>query len=145
MLLILLVSHFILELVCGKYIVWNEGTPFPVKGDGNRISKTFIWCPASSGPRESCSRLGSWWYCDWQGMNPCVMFLICPGNWSMWGGARRDLDYSHMDLIRWVPWFLLHHLEWIVFHYCLASKKSRTSIQYASVNLIWKIFGNCSQ
>lgn len=100
MLLILLVSHFILELVCGKYIVWNEGTPFPVKGDGNRISKTFIWCSASSGPRESCSRLGSWWYCDWQGMNPCVTFLVCPGNWSMWGGARRDLDHSHMDLIR---------------------------------------------
>lgn len=70
---------FTLELVCGNYIAWNEGSSFQIKGDGNRISKAFIWCPASSCTGESFSRFWARWCYDWEGMNNIQLSCYCLG------------------------------------------------------------------
>lgn len=91
--LIFLVSlffFFTLELVCGKYTAWNEEPSFQVKGDWNRISKAFIWCPASSCTGESFSRFWTRWCYDWEGMNNwqlCCLGVTGRGR-SVWGGSK---------------------------------------------------------
>lgn len=86
--------HFTLELICGKYIAWSEGSAFQVKGDWNRVSKAFIWCPASSCIGESFSRFWPQRCYDWEGMNNielCGLGATSRGR-SVWEGSRIPMN-----------------------------------------------------